>query len=229
MITVASVSERNGVSFDYPFEEAIRSVLPLCDEVIVAVGNSVDGTIERVKAIHPKVKAIATQWDESLREGGRVLAAETDKAFQAIPSEYDCAFYIQADEVLHEKYIAVVQESMQQYLHNPKVDGLLFNYVHFFGSYDFIGSSYSWYRKEIRVIRNRKDIYSYKDAQGFRKADNEKLRVKQVDAEIYHYGWTRNPAAVKLKEQFKIRYYNGDASPAPVLPPKAWPHRCLAL
>ena len=80
---------RNGVSFDYPFEEAIRSVLPLCDEVIVAVGNSVDGTIERVKAIHPKVKAIATQWDESLREGGRVLAAETDKAFQAIPSEYD--------------------------------------------------------------------------------------------------------------------------------------------
>ena len=84
---------RNGVKFDYPFEEAIRSILPICDEVIVAVGNSEDDTLARVKAIDPKVRVVETVWDETLREGGKVLASETNKAFQAIPSDYDLAFF----------------------------------------------------------------------------------------------------------------------------------------
>src|SRR6187399_170661 len=104
---------RNGVKFDYPFEEAIRSILPLCDEVIVAVGNSEDSTAERVKAIDPKVKVIETVWDETLREGGKVLASETNKAFAAISSEYDWAFYIQGDEVIHEKYLPVIRKAME--------------------------------------------------------------------------------------------------------------------
>lgn len=201
---------RNGVAFDYPFVEAIRSILPLCDEVIVAVGNSTDNTLEKVRAIDPRVKAIPTIWNEGLRDGGQVLAEETDKAFSLIPPQYDWAFYIQADEVLHEKYVPVIRDTMQEYLNQPDVDGLLFNYLHFFGSYDYVGSKYSWYRREIRIVRNRKDIHSYRDAQGFRKTGNHKLRVKPVDAYIYHYGWARNPAAMKGKENFKIRYYKND-------------------
>src|SRR6187402_1875502 len=115
---------RNGVKFDYPFEEAIRSILPLCDEVIVAVGNSEDTTLECVKAIDSKVKVIETVWDETLREGGRVLAFETNKAFQAIPKEYDWAFYIQGDEVLHEQYLPAVRKAMEDNLDNQTVDGL---------------------------------------------------------------------------------------------------------
>lgn len=201
---------RNAVKFDYPFEEAIRSILPLCDKVIVAVGHSEDDTLQRVKAIDPKVEVIETIWDESLREGGKVLAAETDKAFQAIPAEYDWAFYIQGDEVIHEKYIPTIKKEMERNLHDKKLDGLLFNYLHFFGSYDYVGLQHSWYRREIRVIRNQKDIFSYKDAQGFRRKPMHKLNVRLIDAYVFHYGWVRNPEALQKKEETKIKYYKDD-------------------
>lgn len=201
---------RNGVKFDYPFEEAIRSILPICDEFIVAVGNSEDDTLARVKAIDPKVRVVETVWDETLREGGKVLASETNKAFQAIPSDYDWAFYIQGDEVVHEKYLPVIKKAMEDCLNQLKVEGLLFNYTHFFGSYDYVGLKYSWYRKEIRVIRNDKNIFSFKDAQGFRKSPNEKLRVKLTDAEVFHYGYVKEPVALQLKQTSMIKHYHDD-------------------
>lgn len=202
---------RNGVKFDYPFEEAISSILPLCDLFIVAVGNSDDDTLERVRSIDPKVRVVETVWDDSLREGGRLLAAETDKAFQSIPSGYDWAFYIQGDEVIHEKYLPVIRMEMLKNLGDKRVDGLLFKYLHFFGSYDYVGMKHSWYRREIRIVRNRKDIFSYQDAQGFRKRPNEKLSVKLIDAYVYHYGYVREPEALQKKERFKISLYQNDS------------------
>mgnify|MGYP001601646877 FL=1 len=201
---------RNAVKYDYPFEEAIRSILPLCDEVFVAVGNSDDNTLELVKGIDPKIQVIETIWDETLREGGRVLASETDKAFAMIPAGYDWAFYIQGDEVIHEKYVPVIREAMKKHLHDKRVDGLLLNYLHFFGSYDYVGEKYSWYRREIRVVRPNKNIFSYRDAQGFRKLPNEKLQVKLTEAYVYHYGWVREPTALQGKEKTKIKYYKDD-------------------
>jgi hypothetical protein len=201
---------RNGVKFDYPFKEAIRSILPLCDEVIVAVGKSDDSTLEMVRSIDPKVRVIETVWDEDKRQGGEVFASETNKAFQAIPAEYDWAFYIQGDEVVHEKYLPVIKKAMEDNLADKKVEGLLFNYLHFFGSYDYVGAKYSWYRREIRIVKNRKDIFSFKDAQGFRVGDNRKLQVRLIDAYIYHYGWVREPTALHKKIQSNIRLYRND-------------------
>jgi glycosyltransferase involved in cell wall biosynthesis len=201
---------RNGVKFDYPFEEAIRSILPLCDEVIVAVGKSEDNTLERVKAIDPKVKVVETIWNETLREGGRVLACETDKAFQAIPDDYDWAFYIQGDEVIHEHYLPAIRKAMEDNLANKEVDGLLFNYTHFFGSYEFVGLTYSWYRREVRIVRNKKNIFSYRDAQGFRKNSNEKLNVKLIDATVFHYGYVKEPVALQLKQVSMVKHYHDD-------------------
>jgi glycosyltransferase involved in cell wall biosynthesis len=201
---------RNAVKFDYPIVEAIRSILPVCDAVIVAVGNSDDGTLQLIKNIDPKVRVVETIWDENLRKGGQAFAVETDKAFQAIPAEFDWAFYIQGDEVVHEKYLPVIRQAMLNNLGDSRVEGLLFNYLHFFGSYDFIGQKYSWYRREVRVVRNRKDIFSYRDAQGFRKKPNTKLRVRLIDAYIYHYGWTRDPDALQKKVESSARYYHDD-------------------
>lgn len=201
---------RNGIKFDYPFAEAIRSILPLCDEVVVAVGKSEDDTLKVIQSIGPKIKVIETVWDENIRQGGAVFASETNKAFQAIAAEYDWAFYIQGDEVIHEKYLPVIKKAMEDNLQNEKVEGLLFNYLHFFGSYDYIGAKYSWYRREIRIVRNRKDIFSFRDAQGFRKGDNRKLRVKLIDAYVYHYGWVREPTALHKKIQSNIRLYRND-------------------
>ena len=176
---------RNAIKFDYPVVEAITSILPICDEFIVAVGNSEDGTLQLIKNINsPKIKIIETVWDDSLRQGGQVLAIETNKAFDTISKDVDWCFYIQSDECVHEKHLASIKEAMQKYKDDKQVEGLLFNYIHFYGTYNYVGNSRRWYRKEIRIIKNDKSIRSYKDAQGFRKTDNSKLHVKPISTEI---------------------------------------------
>lgn len=202
---------KNAVKFDYPVVEAITSILPLCDEFIVNVGVCDDGTLELIQGINsPKIKIIQSTWDDSLREGGKLLAVETNRAFDAVSADSHWAFYIQADEVLHEKYIDVVRAAMEQHKHNMHVEGLLFNYTHFYGSYDYVGNSRRWYKREVRVIRNDKHIRSYRDAQGFRKND-EKLRVKSVDASIYHYGWVKPPKAQQEKQKSFHKMWHDDA------------------
>lgn len=202
---------KNAIIYDYPIVEAITSVLPICDEFIVAVGKSDDETLGLIQSIDPiKVKIVETEWDEQLREGGKVLAVETDKAFAAISEDTDWAFYIQGDEVIHEKYLDEVKAAMEKYLDDSEVDGFLFNYAHFYGSYDYIGASNSWYSHEIRIIRNNKSIYSYKDAQGFRKGDNEKLKVIPLEASIYHYGWVKKPEAMQRKQKNFNKYWHDD-------------------
>ncbi|MGZ4034959.1 MAG: glycosyltransferase family 2 protein [Bacteroidia bacterium] len=201
---------RNAIKYDYPIVEAITSILPICDEVIVAVGKSEDDTLKLIQSINsPKIKIIETVWDENLRVGGKVLADETNKAFAAISPDSDWAFYIQGDEVIHEKYLPAIKEAMQKYKDNKNVEGLLFNYTHFYGSYDYIGDSRRWYRREIRVIRNDSGISSYKDAQGFRKND-EKLNVKLIDAFVYHYGWVKPPEAQQAKQQTFNKLWHDD-------------------
>lgn len=203
---------RNAIKYDYPIREAIESGLPLCNDFVVAVGQSDDDTLQLIRSIAPdKIRIIKTVWDDSLREGGRVLADETNKAFQAIGDESDWCFYIQGDEVLHEKYHGSIREGMEKYKDDVRVDGLLFDYKHFYGSYDYVGESFRWYRREIRIIRNDKSIYSYRDAQGFRKGVNEKLNVKKIDACMYHYGWVKDPRAMQGKQEDFNKYWHDDA------------------
>ena len=106
---------------------------------------------------------------------------------------------------------------MEKYKDDRSIDGLLFNYKHFYGSYDYVGESWRWYRREIRIVRNNKNIFSYRDAQGFRKKPNpayrqasEKLRVKLIDAFIYHYGWVKDPRAMQHKQQDWTKFYHDD-------------------
>lgn len=201
---------RNAIKFDYPVIESITSILPICDEFVVAVGNSDDETLQLIQSINsPKIKIIETVWDDSLREGGKVLADETNKAFDAISSDFDWCFYIQSDEVVHEQDHQTIVDAMKNEQSNTKIDGLLFNYKHFYGSYDFVGVSRKWYRKEIRIIKNDKKIRSYKDAQGFRKNGN-KLFVKQVNASIYHYGWVKHPKFQQAKQQSFNKMWHDD-------------------
>jgi hypothetical protein len=201
---------RNAIKYDYPIVEAITSILPICDEVIVAVGKSGDDTLQLIKSINsPKIKIVETVWDENLRVGGKVLADETNKAFAAISADTDWAFYIQGDEVIHEQYLPVIKEAMLNYKDDKNVEGLLFNYKHFYGSYDYIGDSRIWYRREIRVVRKDASISSYKDAQGFRKEDR-KLNVKLIDAAVYHYGWVKPPEAQQAKQETFNKLWHDD-------------------
>ncbi|MBK8610940.1 MAG: glycosyltransferase family 2 protein [Chitinophagaceae bacterium] len=201
---------KNAVKYGYPVVESIRSILPLVDEMIVSLGDSEDETNALIASIgSDKIKIIHSVWDKTLLEGGKVLAVETDKAMDATATDSDWLFYIQADEVLHEQYHPVIWSAMEKYKDDKRVAGLLFNYHHFYGSYRYIGDGREWYSKEIRVIRNDKGIRSYRDAQGFRWKNDDKLQVKLIDAFIYHYGWVRNPVTMYRKRERFGKMWDG--------------------
>lgn len=202
---------RNATKFDFPIVEAIRSVLDICDEFVVAVGQSDDDTLALIQNIDPqKVKIVETVWDESLKEGGEVYALETNKALRAISPKADWAFYIQGDEVIHEKDLGNLRATMQFWKDDRTVDGLLFEYIHLFGSYDYVGDSPNWYQREVRIVRPNSTIYSYRDAQGFRKDNNQKLNVCPANATVYHYGWVKDPRIMQNKHLHIHQYWYGD-------------------
>lgn len=191
---------RNAVKYDYPVKESIESLLPLVDEMIVLVGKSEDETLQLIQSIESKkVKIHHSIWNDQLREGGHVLADETNKALALVDQQADWAFYIQADEVIPEFEHKTIKTALEKYQNDKQVEGLLLNYRHFYGSYDYIGDSRRWYPKEIRIIRPNLTIYSYRDAQGFR-VNNRKLNVKESQAYIHHYGWVKPPESQQLKQ-----------------------------
>lgn len=201
---------KNAVLNDYPIVEAVKSILPVVDEMIILVGDCSDDTLALMESIQdPKIKIHHSVWDPTLRSGGTVLAVETDKAFRLISPDSDWAFYIQGDEVVHEKYHPAIRAACEQYAGDKRVDGLLFSYLHFYGTYDYVGDSRKWYSHEVRIIRNDKAIHSYKDAQGFRRGE-KKLMVKPIDACVYHYGWVKDPVQMMKKQKDVSKFWNKD-------------------
>ncbi len=201
---------KNAVKNDYPIVEAIKSILPVVDEMIILVGDCTDETLALMESIgDPKIKIHHSVWDASLRKGGTVLAAETNKAFELINPESTWAFYIQGDEVVHEQYHGAIRAACERHAADKQVEGLLFKYLHFYGTYDYVGDSRKWYDHEVRIIRNDKTIQSYKDAQGFRRGE-QKLRVKAIDAYVYHYGWVKSPEQMMKKQKEVGKFWHND-------------------
>lgn len=201
---------RNAVLNDFPVVEAITSILPVVDEMIVSIDRGEDDTDSLIKSIpSEKIKIVYSTWDMNLRKGGEVYAIETNKVMQHVSADTDWIFYIQADEVIHEKYHEVIRQTAEKYSTNSKVDGLLFKYLHFYGTYDYVGDSRKWYLYEVRMIKNNPEIKSYKDAQGFRKGE-QKINVVPVAAEVYHYGWVKSPVQMKQKLNHVSRFWNED-------------------
>lgn len=191
---------KNAVKYDFPLVESVTSILPLCDEFIIVHGDSEDITRDLIDSINsPKIKVFDTVWDPNLKQGGLILSQQTNVALSKTTGDW--CFYIQADEVLHEKYLPEIQKVMQTYLDDEKVEGLLFKYIHFYGSYNYVATSRQWYRKEIRIVRNNIGVQSFKDAQGFR-INDRKLKVKLLDSFIFHYGWARPPKTMQKKMKY---------------------------
>ena len=201
---------RNAIKNDYPIVEAISSILPVVDEMIVSIDRGEDDTEQLIKSISsPKIKIVFSEWDMNLRQGGQVLAAETDKVLRQVSADTDWIFYIQADEVVHEKYLRSILDATQKYKDDKKVEGLLFKYLHFYGTYDYVADSRKWYDCETRIIRNDKNITAYRDAQGFRRGAT-KLDVAAIDAYVYHYGWVKSPKQMKTKQKNVSRFWVED-------------------
>ncbi|WP_432710227.1 glycosyltransferase [Pedobacter sp.] len=207
---------RNSFKYGYPVIESINSILPICDEFIAVIGKSDDGTREAIAAIgSPKIKIIDTVWDDELIKGGKVFAQQANIGLKACTGDW--AFHIQSDEVFHEADLPEIVKAMRNNLEDQTVEGFLFDFYHFIGDYKHIGTTRRWHRREIRIIRNRSDIYSYKDSQGFRiypsaedyisQINSRKLHVKLLNAKIFHYSYCRNPDLLLGKVKRFNNYY----------------------
>lgn len=197
---------RNAEKYYFPIKAAIESVLPIVDEFIVALGVGEDKTKEIIESINsPKVKIIERVWDERLFVDGEIFRNETNFAMDNCKGEW--CFYLQADEVVHEKYLEKIKEMCEKYKNKKEVEGFLFQYKHFWGDYDHYLDCHGWYPKEIRIVRNNIGVKSYKDAQSFR-IEDRKLNVIDIPCYIYHYGWVRPPLVMtpKKKEQDSMHW-----------------------
>ena len=205
---------RNVDKLYYPIKESVMSILPIVDEFVIAVGkgDEDDRTRKLLESIDsPKVKIIDTEWDLEKYPNGTENAHQTDIAKEHCSGDW--LFYLQADEVVHEKYLPVIQKRCEELLNDHEVEGLLFRYKHFWGDYEHYHFSHRWYKKEIRIVRNDPEIRSWESAQSFRRIPGfdkknyrqqegtYKLKVADVDAEIYHYGWVRPPKLMRKKMQ----------------------------
>ncbi len=201
---------RNADKYYFPIKEAILSILPIVDEFIVALGDNDEGdkTLEFIESINSdKIKIYHRVWSEESFIDGKVFADETNFALSKCSGDW--CFYLQADEVIHENDLGVIKNECERQINNPIVDGLLFNFLHFWGDYNHYLPYHGWLKNEVRVVRNNINVYSRKDAASFRKGNNEKLRVKHIDADIYHYGWVRPPALMQSKQKEQDSMHHG--------------------
>lgn len=203
---------RNAIRFDFPLRESLESLMAVCDEVVVAVGRSDDETLGLVRSLdNGRLKIVETVWDDSMREGGRVLAQQTDIALGHCTGDW--CMYLQADELLHEGDHASLRGAIDAVHGDPNVEALLMRYLHFYGSYDYIGAGRQWYRQEIRAVRNTGDVVSWGDAQGFRRREGtsfEKLRARRTDVRVFHYGWVKHPRVQMEKQRAANRFWHDD-------------------
>jgi hypothetical protein len=192
---------RNAIKLDFPVVASIRSLLPVCDEVVVNVGRSEDDTLELVRSIgDPKIRILETEWDMTIRN--RVLGDETLRAMRAC--RHPWGIYIQADEVLHERGAEEVAAAIARHDADRRVEGLLVRYLHFYGDMDTIAVNRRWYRREVRAVRldPALEIRPYQGAQGFRVGpEHRKIRARLTGAEMFHYGWARPTQALKAKRE----------------------------
>jgi hypothetical protein len=204
---------RNGVELGFPFEASIRSLLPLVDEFVVAIGAGSDDTVARVRAIaDPKIRIVETRWNERMADRGFVYAQ------QKMIAQYSCvgdwAFYLEGDEVVHERDLAAIRASVERHHANPAVEALVFDYHHFYGSPDWISISPGWYRRECRLIRNTIRTYAPDGQYWLVTTDHKRGRNPQaalVNAHVYHYGWIRRNEDLQKKLNQVSKYW---ATPA---------------
>ena len=198
---------RNAIKLDFPIVPAIRSLLEVCDEVVVNVGKSEDDTRDLVASIKdPRVRILDTEWD--LTKKNLMLSIETQRAMDACKGPW--GIYIQADEVLHERGAHMLKDAIARWDRDERVEALLVKYLHFYGGFDQVATSRRWYRREVRCVRlgSGRGIHPYQGAQGFRVGpEDRKIRARPTGAEMFHYGWARPAAAIREKyEASKVIY-----------------------
>ncbi len=115
-------------------------------------------------------------------------------------------FYLQADEVLHERDYPRLSRAMKANLHRQGIEGLSFRYHHFRADYAIRDPLP--YRRQVRIVRPKVGVQSFGDACGFQ-VNGRKLRTRSTGAWIYHYGYVKPPSRMAAKMDYFLSLYDG--------------------
>jgi hypothetical protein len=210
---------RNAVKLQYPIVESIRSILPIVDEFVIAVGQCDDDTAGLIHSIgSPKIRIIASQWNPNVRSGGYVLAQQTNVALLNCSGEW--AIYLQADEAIHERDHPRLVELMTQYREDDRIEGMLMQRISFFGDYDTVLDVHP-FKNDLacRVVKPHRFVLSRGDAAGFSvhpkyKERGHRIRVVDTGLDVFHYCDVRPPSVSAQFQDEKNKFWTDEASPA---------------
>ena len=170
---------RNGIDSGYTFIETIKTLLKICDEVIVIEGYSTDNTMEALATIKSdKVKIIRQEWNLQ-SNAGLEFAKITNQGMKQCTGDY--IFYLQADELIHENDCEKLRTMILSNQHNS----IMFNFVHL--RYDVLKRVKELPEsKARRVVRNINTIFSSGDAFDFAGAVDPGIDSGII---VYHAGY----------------------------------------
>jgi glycosyltransferase involved in cell wall biosynthesis len=210
---------RNGVRLNYPFMEAIRSALDICDEYIVVAGDSDDETLERLHSIDdPRLRIVNSHWSPWVRPGKYLLAQQTNVGLGLCRGRW--CLYLQANEVIHENSLPRLRELMEQQADNLEVEAFLLERLTLWADYRTCVAVYPRrFKYSLRIVRNHIGMYSIRDAMSFAVFDNFSIhgrfpRAMDSGEDVYRYGYVHSPRqqAVKLSEA--VHKFDADDLPS---------------
>jgi hypothetical protein len=182
---------RNGTKLGYPYELAIKSLRPLCDEVVVLVDpTSEDDTMARVHALSPD-RIVESVWDMNNHNGHTncEITVQTRKLCDAASGDWIVS--LQADEILHEKDSAYLREVIER-SEAEGVTGNAIERLYFYGALDRYRQD--WTQWLVRIFKRGCWKPDVDGAMKFEPIGDQ--RVGAVTPFLYHYSRVGNPQVI---------------------------------
>ena len=206
------------VEYDYPFREVVRSVVGLCDEVVLVVSGYPDGTREACVELGDywpggSLRIIEQDWWDEAR-GCQCLADATNVAIEAATGEY--VLNLQADEVLHEDDRPALMR-----LANRTTLWAEFGRLNFHGRFDaYNANPERWPCSVVRLMQRRlyPTVRSYGDAThlGWMHNFHSELHRREdarESVQLWHYAYVRGGRAFVDRQAGMAKLYGWRADP----------------
>lgn len=199
------VCARNAVLLDYSLMEAVRSLIPVCDEVVVSDGESEDSTVDLVKSIgDSRVRVITYPWPSPNRDI-HFLTDWLNWTRERLSYEYQIT--VDADEILAPSAYPVVKMLSEK------------GWCGLFKRYNF------WKDAKHLAPPNRvcgdyvarcgpSNLFACSDEPIPRKSPNLRTTAEHHDGlTIFHTGFIRRPMAFIAKSEAVQNMFFGSCDP----------------